>query len=582
MLLILCAVVAYAPAIGAGYIWDDDILLAANPQMQSAHGIAEIWQGKNSRDYTPVTLTSFWLEWQMWGNSAVGYHVGNILLHALSVVLLWRILVMLGIPGAWLAALLFAIHPLNVASVAWIAELKNTLSGAFFFASILGFLHARKTGGRRFYIASIIFFLLAGLSKGAVVTLPLVLVGCILWTDRKITRRDLLPLVPFAVIAAAVSLLTIRYQSRAVDYGLLPAGLPYRIARAGMMMWRYPGEIFLPTGLSPMSPQWFPDLHSPFTWMPVCGVVLVIALFFLKRKSWGRPLLFASGYYLWMLLPVLGFIWMALLQETPSADWWQYLAAPGIFACVAAGFTVLLKRSVSTNVRHGLHALLGIVLALLFMQTWRRCAIYESMETYCRAVIAENPHAWSMQNNLGIVLKQRGDLPAAIGCYRQALIDNPRFMEAHNNLGNALAASDKLPEAEAEFRAALLLRPGSSETLANLADVCFKQGKVVEAYATQAEAIKADRYNPARYTQFGMMFVANKQFDQAATCFKNALTLAPGDITTQLNLVRSLLAAGHRREATAACEEAMQTALKSRDGKLIGMVASLLSQCRRP
>lgn len=139
-LLVLCALIAYIPAISAGFIWDDDLLLTANPQMQSAHGLREIWLGKNSCDYTPVTLTTFWLEKTLWDDTPTGYHVVNILLHGLAAVLLWRILSTLRIPGSWLAALLFVIHPVNVASVAWIAERKNTLSAALFFASILAFL----------------------------------------------------------------------------------------------------------------------------------------------------------------------------------------------------------------------------------------------------------------------------------------------------------------------------------------------------------------------------------------------------------------------------------------------------------
>jgi hypothetical protein len=143
-LLVLCAVIAYFPAINAGFIWDDDLLLTANPQMQNTHGLKEIWLGKNSCDYTPLTLTILWLEKRLWHDAPTGYHVVNILLHAVAAVLLWRILLSLRIPGSWLAALLFVIHPVNVASVAWIAELKNTLSAALFFASILAFLASDK------------------------------------------------------------------------------------------------------------------------------------------------------------------------------------------------------------------------------------------------------------------------------------------------------------------------------------------------------------------------------------------------------------------------------------------------------
>jgi protein O-mannosyl-transferase len=580
-LLVLCAVIAYLPAINAGFIWDDDILLTANPQMQSAHGLTEIWLGKKSYEYTPLALTSFWLEKRLWNDTPTGYHVVNILLHALAAVLLWRILEILRIPGAWLGALLFVIHPVNVASVAWIAERKNTLSAALFFASILGFLAAYKRSNTKLYLFSIALFLLAGLSKGSVATMPIVLCGCILWMNRRITRDDLVRVIPFALIALIVSLLTIRYQSRATDYGLVPADLPFRIARAGAVMWIYLSGIFFPINLSPMFPQLHPNLRSPFVYLPAVLVAAMLGLFFWKRKSWGRPLLFAYGYYVLMLLPVLGFIWMALQQETPCADWWQYLAAPGMFACLAGGF-VTASRAATKRTRLCLYALLYVVLALLFVQTWRRSATYLSMETYCRAGIAENPHAWSLQNNLGVALKERGEFEQAISHHRQALRDNPRFMEAHNNLGNALNATGHWQEAEAEFLAALQLSPSNSEVLGNLADSYFRQGKIQEALAADAEAIKADRYNPRRYIQFGIKLASNKQFEQAAVCFKNALLLAPGDISIQANLVRALMAAGHNEEASVACERALQTAKKSGNEQLIQTIASLCNECHPP
>jgi Flp pilus assembly protein TadD len=204
------------------------------------------------------------------------------------------------------------------------------------------------------------------------------------------------------------------------------------------------------------------------------------------------------------------------------------------------------------------------------------------METYCRAGIAENPHAWSLQNNLGVVLKERGEFGQAISHHRQALRDNPRFMEAHNNLGNALNATGHWQEAEAEFLVALQLSPSNSEVLGNLADSYFRQGKIREALASDAEAIKADRFNPRRYIRFGIKLASNKQFEQAAVCFKNALLLAPGDIAIQVNLVRALIAAGHDEEASVACEQALQTAKKTGNEQLIQTIASLCNECHPP
>jgi tetratricopeptide (TPR) repeat protein len=573
LLLILCAVIAYIPAIGAGFVWDDDLLLTANPQMESGQGLKDIWLGKTV-DYQPLTFTILWLEKAVWGDGPAGYHVISILLHAVAAVLLWRTLSILRIPGSWLAALLFVIHPVNVASVAWIAELKNTLSAAFFFGSILAFLSSLKWNDTKLYLLSIALFALAGLSKGAVVIMPVVLCGCLGWTNKKIKREDLARITPFVFIAIVISLLTIRYQSSALDYGLASSSLPLRSARAGMILWLYLREIFFPINLNPMLAQWQPNLHSALVYLPHLLVVAVLGVFFWKRHSWGRPFLFASSYYLWMLLPVLGLVWMALQQETPCADWWQYLAAPGIFAGIAGGF-IKVSRGASRDARRRLYVLACVVLAVLTVQTWRRCTIYQSMETYCRAVLAENPHVWALQTNLGVMLAQRGEFEQAIACHRQALRDNPRFMQAHNNLGNALGATRHWREAEAEFLSALQLSPSNAVVLGNLSENYFREGETGDALVADANAIKADRYNPLRYVEFGVKLAVNKQFEQAVVCFKNASLLNPRDIVTQIKLAQALMAAGHGEDAFVASEQAMRSARQSGDKELIRMIGSL-------
>jgi Flp pilus assembly protein TadD len=544
-LLVLCTVIAYLPVINAGFIWDDDLLLTRNAQIQSAQGLGEIWLGKNSCDYTPLTLTVLWFEHALWGYTPTGYHLVNILLHAFAAVLLWRNLSILRIRGAWVAALLFAIHPVNVASVAWIAELKNTLSGVFFFASILAFLLWWKKTNENFYFGSLLLFALAGLSKGAVVTLPVVLCGCLLWMNKKVTRADLIRLLPFALIATTVGLLTVRYQSRAPDYQLFSFDLASRVARAGTTIWLYLSEIFWPIKLSPMFAQWQPNVRSAMAFLPTAICAGLLSILFWKRKNWGRAPIFVFGYFLLLLSPALGFVWMALQQQIACADWWQYLAAPGIFAGVAAGFCVISDRF--RNARLPLFALLGFVLSFLLIQTWRRGEIYESAEAYCRAVLAETPHVWTLQTNLGIALERRGEFAEAIAHHRQSLRDNPKYMEAHNNLGNALRGLGNLREAESEFRTALQFNRANPVVLSNLADTCFALGKIGDALAADAEAIRFDRYNSKRYTAFGLKLAANKQFEQAIICFRNALVLAPNDAATERYLSRALTAGGRSK-----------------------------------
>lgn len=577
--LVCAVVVVYLPAFKAGFIWDDDILLTANAKLQTLHGLKEIWLGQGTHDYTPLTLTSFWLEKRVWGDAASGYHAINLLLHAVSAILLWRILTLLRIPGAWLAGLLFAIHPVNVASVAWIAERKNTLSGVLFFAAILAFLLASgRSRGPWLYIFSLVFFLLSGLSKGSVATMPPVLCGLLLWKNGKVGRQDMLRVAPFFLIAMLISLLTIRFQARAPDLGLVSASWPFRLARAGLAVWSYLRSLFFPIGLSPMVAPWTFNLRSPSAYLPGIVGLSLLAGFFHQRRGWGRSFFFGYGYFLLMLLPVLGLIRMALQQETPVADWWEYLAGPGIFALVAGGYGTALAK-LAGNTRLALQGGLAVILLLLSVQTWRRAASYQSMESYSRAVLAEDPHAWTLQNNLGVVLRQKGQVLEAIAHYRQALADNPRDAEAHNNLGNALSGVGEPVAAKAEFLAALAMQPNNSQFLANLADSEFEAGEIRQALATEAAAIRADRYNPQLYRQFGLKLAANQQHEQAAWCFRNARALDPGDILTQIFLIQSLLGAGHIDEARAAWEDAWKAAQQSGSEEMKKTVAALRAQC---
>ena len=537
-LLILFTLVAYLPAIGAGYIWDDDTLLTANPQMRTLAGLSQIWHGENSRDYTPLTLTTFWLEWRLWGATPTGYHVVNILLHALSAILLWLVLRRLLIPGAWLAALLFAIHPVNVASVAWVAELKNTLSFALFLSSLLTYLIARDRKHLPIYFASILLFLLAALSKGAVVTLPAILLLCILWQNRSLTRRDILEIFTYAAIAVVAALLTIHYQARAQHYGLIPDTLNYRIARAGASIWYYLGALIWPAGLSPIRPPWLPDLHSPLTYIPAAAAVAAPVLFACNRRTWGLPFFFAYSCYLLMLLPILGFVWMTLMQETPGADWWQYMATPAIFASVAALLVTASSKSKLVT------PLICIIIAILLIQTERRTAIYSDMETYCRAVTTEDPYAWTLKNNLGIMLKRQGRYSEAISSYKQALSDNPNYVEVHINLGNAYAASGNPTAAESEFRRAAVMRPGDPAILA--------------AITNQAEAL-----------------AAKGNFSAAEQSFRDALLLSPDSIVLRIELCQTLVAQGKKSDALQICDEVDSLTRKSNNPQAQSAAAKL-------
>ena len=247
---------AYLPSLANGFIWDDDISLTQNPAILSGDGLRQFWFTTETPDYWPVTATTLWAEWRLWGMNPLGYHVSNLALHLAEVALLWAVLRRLRVPGAAVAALLFALHPVNVESVAWITQRKNLVALLFFLLSIYAFVRAEE-GARSAYGLSLFAFVLALLSKGSVAVLPVVLLGLIAYR-RRLERRDLLRLLPFFLVAGALTLVDIWFQGHhlAAAETIRSAGAVERILGAGAVVWFYLSKALLPIHLLLPYPQW--------------------------------------------------------------------------------------------------------------------------------------------------------------------------------------------------------------------------------------------------------------------------------------------------------------------------------------
>ncbi len=307
--LVALTLLAYLPAMRGGFIWNDDTFLTGNPLIKSWDGLRRFWFTADPPDYFPLTSTSLWLEWRLWGMNPAGYHVVNVLLHALSAMLLWRVLKRLKAPGAWLAGLIFAVHPVNVESVAWITERKNTLAMALFMASLLAYLKFDEDDAPRAYALALGLFLLALLAKTSVIMLPAVLLLCAWWRRGRIRRRDILRAIPFAALSGALALVTAWYQyHRAIAAEVVRTdGFLARTAGAGWAAWFYLYKALLPAKLCFVYPRWALAV-SFLSFLPDLLLLALLVLLWRNRRGWGRPLLFGLGYFLVSLAPVAGFL----------------------------------------------------------------------------------------------------------------------------------------------------------------------------------------------------------------------------------------------------------------------------------
>ena len=303
-LLFAVTVVAFWPALHGGFVWDDDVHLTANPTIVGPLGFKEIWTTV-AAVYYPLTLTSFWIQHQLWGLDPFPYHLVNTVMHAAAVILLWRVLIQLKVRGAWYGAALWALHPVQVESVAWITELKNTQSCVFYLLAISLFLKwlAGTSQGRRVewhYLLALLTAVLAILSKTSTVMLPVVLALCWWWKDARWRYRDLFWLAPFFLISLVAGVWTIweqEHHSGALGLEWMQTW-PDRLVIAGRILWFYPGKLLWPNPLIFIYPRWAIDSTRLVAYLPVLGALTLLFILWHKRNGWLRPAFFAFVYYL--------------------------------------------------------------------------------------------------------------------------------------------------------------------------------------------------------------------------------------------------------------------------------------------
>jgi tetratricopeptide (TPR) repeat protein len=479
--------------------------------------------------------------------------------HAANAVLVWVILRRLKIPGAWVAGLVFALHPVNVATVAWITELKNTLSMLFYAGAILLYLRFDEEHRWRWYALSLGAFLLGLLSKSAVVVLPVVLLGCIWWRRGQVRWKDFLHSVPFFVVSLVsgwVSVWIEVWANREITVratGFLP-----RLAGAGWAAWFYLYKALLPFDLTMIYPKWEIDASHWVSYAP--GVILAgcLGLFWWKRQTWGRPLLFGLGYFAVTLFPVLGFFDISFFVNSLVADHWQYYSIVGVIAMATAGWELIWRRIGEQG--RDWRAVTGVAVLLgLAAATWGRCQIYTDSESLWRDNVAKNPNAWTAHYNLGNALLRADRFQDAIGHYEQAVRLKPDLELAHNNLAYALLQMGEVNGAIGHLEQALRVNPNSAEGHCNLGRALLQAGRMEDAigHYKQAVRIKPD-YVEAHYN-LGIALVRLGRLTEAVGHWEQAVRIKPDYAEAHYNLGIALVRLGRLQEAMGHWEQALRS-----------------------
>jgi tetratricopeptide (TPR) repeat protein len=569
-LLLLLAVIflAYTSAINCGYIWDDDMYVTDNATLASAGGLARIWATPQaSPQYYPLVFTSFWLEHRLWGTDPLGYHLVNVLLHACLACLLYYLLLRLEVPGAWLAALVFAVHPVHVETVAWISERKNVLSGLFYMLSAIALLRFYRIGRptpfflprtagaserpstssqpkevrnslsspigvfplRGFspsrenllnYCAGLLFFAFALLSKTVTCSLPAALILVLWWNRGRITAREALSLAPFFALGAGMGLLTAWLERTHVgaggaDWGLSIAG---RFLVACRALCFYVSKLLWPVGLSFNYERWIVDAAAWWQYIYPLAVAAALLLLWVARGRFGRGPLAAALFFIVSLFPALGFFDVFPFRYSYVADHFQYLASIGPITLVVGAAAALVSPHYRKRPRLVTAASI-LPIAFLAAMTWHQGHKYADARTLWEETLKNNPRSFLAHNNIGSLLSKQGKRQEAMEHFAEALAVNPDFEKAHYNMAVELAALGKTKEAVEHYEAAHRLDPRDPSALNNLGSLLAQSGRIEDAVRcwSGVVAIRPD-YTGAHYNllmayrQLGDQLAAQKEY----------------------------------------------------------------------
>ena len=561
-ILLIATCVAYIPALQCGFIWDDDDYVVKNQTLRDLAGLKSIWFDLAATpQYYPLVHSSFWFEYQCWGLNPIGYHVTNILIHAINAILIWQILLRLAVPAAWLAALVFAIHPVHVESVAWITERKNVLSGMFYLFAVISFLrfwnftepvdaktiesHALNSQRWFWFVVAHLCFIAALLSKTVTATLPAVLLVLVWWKQGQIPIKKSLCLLPMLIIGIAFGLVTVWLEKYHVGATGMDWELSFleRCLIAGRALWFYAAKLVWPTNLIFTYPRWEIDTEQWWQLLyPLAAIALMIALW-MKRASIGRGPLAAVLIFSGTLFPALGFLDVYPMRFSYVADHFQYLASIAIISLGIATASIGANK-IFIESPH-LMKLGAVVLVVgLMILTALQTRIYEGLEPLWRDTLAKNPTSFLAHNNLGAILTRRGEFAEAEQHIREAMEIKPDFVDSVVNMGKIKEGQGDIDSAYKYYLQATQMNSTYAPALNGLGAMYGAKGDLRAAEAKFKEAVRCDpRYASARMN-LATIYLSRQENEAAIEQLESVIKDQPDLRAAQDSLVQAYATIG--------------------------------------
>ncbi|MBE2202915.1 MAG: tetratricopeptide repeat protein [Chthoniobacterales bacterium] len=556
LIILLSGLLIYAPVFHGGWLWDDDQEITANALLPDPAGLSKIWTGKSGADYFPLKATAQWLFFRVNSANPTGWHLLNISLHLLNALLIWKLFARLKVPEAWLGGLIFCIHPILIESVAWVSELKNTLSLPFLIFSMLAWINFEEKRRRADYVLAVLFFIAAILTKTSVVMYPFVLLLYAWWKRGKISMQDLVRSTPFFLVSLLMGLLTIHFQfGRAIGYETIPvanllsvSGFLSRLATAGMAILFYLWKCVLPFGLLPIYPRWEVDPPSWWQFLPWPILLGLFLWLWSKRATWGRHALFGIGFFVINLFPILGFITMSYMRITWVADHFVYLPVIGIIGLLTAAagtaYNTMEEEDRQWLFRGGV-----VFFALFVMWSHRYAGIFANEHAMWTHTLKYNPNAWQAHSRLGKVMLEMGNADAAFYHISESVRLRPDLAETHNNYGAMLEKKGDTEGAVEQLRIAIRLAPDITIYKVNLSSLLIRTGKYEEGAKLckillegdpDEPVFKGDPNNPTFLCNYGVALFFLGRNEEAIDSFERALKINPNLKDAKENLATAL------------------------------------------